>query len=89
MTFVQFGGWPSFSYVVNAREVSAPEIKGAESALIIWGDGSCDFYDESLVHRYEKDGPHTIRIEGAQFPFFLIHSPQNGMTFDLSKMGLN
>lgn len=89
VTFVQFGGWPSFSYVVNAREVSAPEIKGAESALIIWGDGSCDFYDESLVHRYEKDGPHTIRIEGAQFPFFLIHSPQNGMTFDLSKMGLN
>ena len=86
VTFVQFSEVPSFSYVVFGQEAAAPEIKGAESSLIVWGDGTSEVYDGSLVHVYEKAGPHTIRIEGPQFPFFLIHTPGSGMTFDLSKM---
>ena len=67
--------------------MTAPEIKDMTSpAIILWGDGNYEFYEIGLSHKYEQDVPHTIRIEGKEIPLFMIHSLQDGMRFDFSKI---
>ncbi|MBQ6074410.1 MAG: BACON domain-containing protein [Bacteroidales bacterium] len=86
-TVCQFGQRHAFTYTESRSEVTAPEIKDMTSpAIILWGDGKYEFYEIGLSHKYGQDGPHTIRIEGKEIPLFMIHSLQDGMRFDFSKI---
>ena len=89
VAFLQFGQLPSFSYVTSQREVVAPVLLGLKGdALVIWGDGTYEVYEEGLTHQYQDAGPHTIRIEGDPLPFVLIGNPQNGMRYDLRNLNV-
>ena len=89
VAFLQFGQLPSFSYVTSQREVVAPVLLGLNGdALVIWGDGTYEVYEEGLTHQYQDAGPHTIRIEGDPLPFVLIGNPQNGMRYDLRNLNV-
>ena len=67
--------------------VTAPELDGSSfPALILWGDGSYELYEEGLVHQYGQGGAHTVRIEALSLPFFLIPPLEDGMRLDFSKV---
>ena len=84
---LQFGQRPSFSYTATQAEVTAPELDGSSfPALILWGDGSYELYEEGLVHQYGQGGAHTVRIEALSLPFFLIPPLEDGMRLDFSKV---
>ncbi|MBR5019475.1 MAG: BACON domain-containing protein [Bacteroidales bacterium] len=81
----QFGQHPSLTYTTTRTEVTAPEMRGVDSpVLILWGDGTYELCEEGKVHAYGQSGSHTIRIEALSLPFLLVPSPENGMSFDFS-----
>ena len=84
---VQYSQQPSYEYETTLREVSVPEMKGVvDGAVVIWGDGNYDLYEEGITHTYAEAGTHTIRIEGGILPYLLIPNPQNGMHYDFTNL---
>lgn len=84
-TLYQFAQRPSLTYTTTRNEVTAPEMRGANTpVLIIWGDGTYELYEDGKAHTYGQSGSHTIRIEATALPFLLVPMPENGMSFDFS-----
>ncbi|MBR4660064.1 MAG: BACON domain-containing protein [Bacteroidales bacterium] len=83
--FFQFSNSPSFSYSTPLRHVKAPVIMES-GAVVIWGDGTFDRYEADLEHEYTQDCLHLITVEGFIFNSVEIAKPQDGMSYDFSKL---
>ena len=82
-----------FTYSTKRSEVVAPTFAQDVDGFILWGDGSYDRIDPSvmrakdLVHIY-SDGAktHSILVESAMIPWLLVSEPEDGMHFDFSTL---
>ena len=71
----------------EASKFDMPELifSGYIKASIEWGDSTSQNYNKNSIHIYEKEGTHTITIEGTGIEEITVKSLKQVQTLDFSK----